>query len=367
MPAREFLMIPGPTPVPDAVLSAIARHPIGHRTVDFSKALREVVDELKLLGESTGDLFVLTSSGTGAMEAAIANTVSPGDAVLSLVQGVFSERWAKITEAYGGKVQRLTVDPGKAIDASAVKDVLKADTAKKIRAVTITHNETSTGVLNDLEKIAAAVAAHGAVSIVDAVSSFGACPVSIDKWGVDILVTGSQKALMLPPGLAFVFVNSCGWEAQSHCTSPRFYFDFAKYKKSLDADTTPFTPNVSLVAGLKASLDLIRQEGTQAVFARHERLKSILRAGLVELGLTLFVTDANASPTITAVLPPEGLTVDSIRKALKSKYSIVVADGQESLKGKIFRIGHMGNVFERDILMTLAALKAVLTELGHKC
>jgi len=358
MPVKEFLMIPGPTPVPDAVLEAIARHPIGHRTADFSKLLREVVTELKWLGQSNHDVFVLTSSGTGAMESAIANTVNAGDKVLSLVCGVFGERWAKIAEAYGAQVERLTVAPGQPISVAAVKAKLDAD--KSIKAVTITHNETSTGVINDLQGIADAVRKHGAISIVDAVTSFGACDLPIDKWGVDVLVTGSQKALMLPPGLGFVFVSPRAWEAHTRCKTPRYYFDFAKYRKSLEQDTTPFTPNVSFIVGMQAALKLMKEEGLENIYKRHLHLKKVLRDGLSQLGLKPFVSDEHASPTITAILPPEGKTVDSIRKALKERYRILVADGQEELKGKIFRIGHMGYVFERDIIMTLAALESVL-------
>lgn len=365
MPPREFLMIPGPTPVPDAVLQAIARHPIGHRTADFSRLLREVVNGLQALGETSNDVFVLTSSGTGAMEAAIANTVNSGDKVLSLVQGVFSERWAKISEAYGGKVDRLKVEPGEAIEPAAVAKRLQGD--KEIKVVTITHNETSTGVVNDLEGIAGVVKEHGAISIVDGVTSFGACPVAIDRWGVDVLVTGSQKALMLPPGLGFIFVGPKAWVAHARCKNPRFYFDFAKYKKSLDADTTPFTPNVSFVAGMKVALGLIAEEGTQAVFARHERMKSALRAGLTAMGLELFVNGPHASPTITSIVPPKHIAVDAIRKKMREKHRILIADGQDDLKGRIFRIGHMGYVFDRDILMTLAALETVLSDLGYAC
>ncbi len=360
-------MIPGPTPVPDAVLQAIAEHPIGHRTAGFSKVLREVVDGLKWLGETDNDAFVITSSGTGAMEAAIANVVSPGDKVLSLVQGVFSCRWAKIAEAFGARVERLEVNPGQAIDPDSVKKALQEDSSRSIKAVTITHNETSTGVVNDLEKIVTAVREHGAVSIVDGVTSFGACPLPVDEWGVDVLVTGSQKALMLPPGLAVVFVSKRAWQAQAQGKSPRFYFDFAKYRKSLEADATPFTPNVSLVAGLKQSLALIREERPEKIFARHRRLRDALRAGLSAMGLKLFVEESCASPTVTAIFPPANLTVDAIRKGLRERYRILVADGQEALKGQIFRIGHMGYVFDRDILMTLASLESVLTDLGYPC
>lgn len=364
---REFLMIPGPTPVPDAVLEAVARHPIGHRTADFSKSLKETVEGLKWLGETTNDVFVLTASGTGAMEAAIANTINAGDNVLSLVCGVFGERWAKLATAYGAKVERMKVEPGQSISVEALRERLAQDKNKEIKAVTITHNETSTGVINDLQQLLKLVHDHGALSIVDAVTSFGATPLPIDAWQADVVCTGSQKALMLPPGLSVIFFGPRAWKALENCKTPRFYFDLAKYKKSITEDTTPFTPNVSLVAGLQVSMRMMKDEGSAAIFARHERMKKALRAGLTAMGLKLFVAEDCASPSITAVLPPDKIAVDVIRKGMREKFKILIADGQEELKGKIFRIGHMGYVFERDILMTLAALESVLTELGHDC
>lgn len=360
---REFLMIPGPTPVPDAVLESVARHPIGHRTPEFSKVVQDVIQDLKWLGQTENDVFVLTASGTGGMEAAIANTISPGDKVLSLICGVFGERWAKVSEAFGAEVERMNVEPGTAIDAKVVEQKLAS---AKFKAVTITHNETSTGVINDLQAIVAAAKKHGALSIVDAVTSFGAVNLPIDAWDVDIVVTGSQKALMLPPGLGIIFFGKRAWEAKANCKSHSFYFDLKKYKKSLDANTTPYTPNVSLFCGLQTALKMMHEEGTESIFARHVRLKQSLRAGLQAMGLELFVDDDAASPTITAIKPPAGITVDAIRKKLKERYRILVADGQEELKGKIFRIGHMGYAFERDVLMTLASLEATLIELGHK-
>lgn len=360
---REFLMIPGPTPVPDAVLESVARHPIGHRTPEFSKVVQDVIQDLKWLGQTENDVFVLTVSGTGGMEAAIANTISPGDKVLSLICGVFGERWAKVSEAFGAEVERMNVEPGTAIDAKVVEQKLAS---AKFKAVTITHNETSTGVINDLQAIVAAAKKHGALSIVDAVTSFGAVNLPIDAWDVDIVVTGSQKALMLPPGLGIIFFGKRAWEAKANCKSHSFYFDLKKYKKSLDANTTPYTPNVSLFCGLQTALKMMHEEGTESIFARHVRLKQSLRAGLQAMGLELFVDDDAASPTITAIKPPAGITVDAIRKKLKERYRILVADGQEELKGKIFRIGHMGYAFERDVLMTLASLEATLIELGHK-
>lgn len=366
MQAREFLMIPGPTPVPDRVLEAVARHPIGHRTPEFSKLLRGAVDDLKWLGETKKDPFVITSSGTGAMEAAIANTVSSGDEVLSLIVGVFGERWAKISEAYGAKVERVISAAGQPVDLVLLADKLKKDKDRRIKVVTVTHNETSTGVINDLKAIAKLVRDHGALIIVDAVTSFGAVQLPIDEWQIDVLVTGSQKALMLPPGLGIIFFSERATKVSENCKTPRFYFDLRKYKKSLEQDTTPATPNVSLVAGLRESLLMMREDGTEKIFARHLRLKEALRSGVKALGLKLFVEDEHASPTITAILPPDGISVADIRKGLKEEFRILVADGQEDLKGKIFRIGHMGYVFERDILMTLASLESVLRKLGHE-
>lgn len=368
MQPKEFLMIPGPTPVPDPVLEALARDPLGHRTKEFSKVLMDVSASLKKLAECDGDVLMLTSSGTGAMEAAIANTINPGDRVLSCVCGVFGERWAKIATAYGAQVDFLRVENGEAISVDALREKLHADRDKQIKAVTITHNETSTGVINDLQQIALAVREHGALCIVDAVTSYGAVPIEFTAWGVDLMVAGSQKALMLPPGLAVIFMSDRAWEAQSRCKSPRFYFDLAKYRTSLEQETTPFTPNVSFVVALKTSLDLMKQEGYRGIYNRHDRMKRALRAGITGMGLKLFVPkEASGSPTITSILPPSNTSVDAIRRTMKERYNIRIADGQDALKSKIFRIGHMGFVFERDILMTLSALEASLTELGYRC
>jgi aspartate aminotransferase-like enzyme len=365
MQAKEFLMIPGPTPVPDPVLAAICEHPMAHRSKEFSQLLVEVIKDLKTIAECDTDAFVFTASGTAAMEAAIANTISPGDKVLSLISGVFGARFAKIAEAYGASVERLESKLGEPISIDALKK--KLSESKDIKVVTVTHNETSTGVLNDLQAIAQVIHEYGALCVVDAVTSYAACPLSFSKWKIDIMVTGSQKALMLPPGLSFVFVSEKAWQFHAKSKSPKFYFDFARYRKSLTEDTTPFTPNVSFVAGLKTALDMIKKEGFPMIYARHENLQKTLRAGVLGMGLKLFVKDQYASPTITSIVPPEAISVNTIRQSLKEKYQIRVADGQEELKSKIFRIGHMGYIFERDILMTLACLEAVLKDAGYHC
>lgn len=367
MDPKEFLMIPGPTPVPDEILLEMAKHPLGHRTKEFSKIFMAATASLKKLAACDDEVFILTSSGTGAMEAAIANTLSPGDEVLALICGVFGERWAKIAEAYGCKVERLTVPAGQPITLDLLRKRLHEDKGRLFKAVTITHNETSTGVINDLQQLSLAIREHGALCIADAVTSFGAVPISFSAWGVDVMVTGSQKALMLPPGLGVVFCGERAMQAYETSKCPKFYFDFGKYRKSLESETTPFTPNVSMVLALKASLDMIQQEGIVAIGSRHERMKRALRAGLTGMGLKLLVPENCASPTITAALPPPSLSVDAIRRTMKERYQIRLADGQEDLKNKIFRVGHMGYVFERDILMTLASLETCLHLLGYRC
>lgn len=368
MDAKEFLMIPGPTPVPDDLLACLAKHPLGHRSKEFSKIFAQTTAALKKLAMTEeDDAFILTSSGTGAMEAAISNTLSPGDQVLSLVCGVFGERWAKISEAFGAKVERLKVEAGQAIALEDLRKRLLEDKGRQIKAVTLTHNETSTGVINDLQQLVLAVREHGALCIVDAVTSFAAVPIAFKSWGIDILVAGSQKALMLPPGLAVIFVSQRAWDAYEKSTLPKFYFDLGKCRKSLEAETTPFTPNVSLIIALKQSLEMIQQEGLTSIASRHERMKKALRAGLIGMGLKPLVSELHASPTITAVLPPPSISVDQIRRLMNERYQIRLADGQEELKNKIFRVGHMGYVFERDILMTLATLEVTLVTLGHRC
>jgi aspartate aminotransferase-like enzyme len=368
MEAKEFLMIPGPTPVPDEILAAMARHPLAHRSKEFSKILTSVTASLKKLAMAEDDdAFILTSSGTGAMEAAIANTLSPGDQVICLVCGMFGERWAKICEAFGLKVERLKSEAGQPLSLEKLGERLLEDKGRQIKAVTLTHNETSTGVLNDLQQLVLAVREHGAISIVDAVTSFGAVPISFSDWGIDVLVTGSQKALMLPPGLSCIFLSERAWKAYEKSTMPKFYFDLGRFRTALSSETTPFTPNVSMVVALKASLEMIHQEGLKSIYARHEKIKKALRAGLVGMGLKPLVAEPYASPTITSVLPPVSISVDQIRRLMNERYQMKLADGQEELKNKIFRVGHMGYVFERDILMCLAALEVCLTTLGHRC
>lgn len=366
MKDKQFLMIPGPTPVPERALLAMAKHPLGHRSSEFSAVMKEVYQDLKWLFQTSEDVFVYTSSGTGAMEAAIFNLVNSGDKVLSLVIGNFSERWAKIAEMRGADVERINFDWGQAVDPGVLKQRLDQDVNKEIKFVTLIHNETSTGVTNDIETLAKTIREHGALCIVDGVTSVGAIPVKMDEWGIDVIVSGSQKGFMIPPGLAFLACSKKAWQVHENCKHPSFYFNFKAYKKSVAEDTTPYTPNVSLIVALRETLGMMKEEGLENFYSRHARLAEIMRTGIRSMGLKLFVEDdAIASKVITAIYPPEGISVPDIRKTLNKDYDIVVANGQAKLKDKIFRMGHLGYVSERDVITALGALEAALVKLSY--
>lgn len=363
---KEFLMIPGPTPVPDEILEIHGKQPLGHRSKEFALEVEKAIEGLKWLAETKSEPLILTTSGTGAMDAAIANTINRGEKVLSLICGVFGERFAKIAEAYGADVHRHSVEAGQPILPRDVEKLLSEDKGGSIKAVTVTHNETSTGVMNDLEAISKVVKKHGALLLVDTVTSLGAAPVRMDDWNLDVVVAGSQKALMLPPGLAVIYLSEAAWEKSASCTNGRFYLDLARYKKSQQKSMTPFTPNVSLIMALVKSLEIMKESGKDKIYERHLKLRDSLREAVIKLGLKPVVDDEHASPTITSIWPPEGVAVSDIRARLKDDYNIVVADGQEHLKGKIFRIGHMGYVFDRDIGMTVNALTNIFADLKSK-
>ncbi|OGI02154.1 MAG: septum site-determining protein [Candidatus Melainabacteria bacterium GWF2_32_7] len=367
MKDKQFLMIPGPTPVPETALLAMAKHPMGHRSSEFSAVLAEVFADLKWLFQTQEDVFILTSSGTGAMEAAIYNLVNQGDKVLSLVIGNFGERWAKIAKMRGADVEIIAADWGKAIDPVVLKARLNQDVNKEIKFVTLTHNETSTGVTNDLKTLNNIIQEHGAISIVDGVTSVGAIDVKMDEWGIDVLVSGSQKGFMIPPGLAFLACSKKAWKAYENCQNPSFYFNFGAYKKSATESTTPYTPNVSLIMALRETLKMMKAEGLENIFNRHARLAAGLRAGVRSMGLKLFVEDDSiASNAITAILPPDGVTVPDIRKTLNKDFDIIVANGQNQLQDKIFRMGHLGFVSERDLITAVGSLEMALAKLGYK-
>lgn len=367
MQDKTFLMIPGPTPVPESVLLAMAKHPIGHRSSEFSDILKEVYTDLKWLFQTKNEVFIYAASGTGAMEAALSNLVNAGDKVLSLVIGNFGARWAKIAQSRGAVVEKLEVELGQVIKPEDLKAKLAQDNKKGIKIVTLTHSETSTGAKNDIKALCKIIKDHGAISVVDGVTSIGAMEVKMDEWGIDVLVSGSQKGFMIPPGLAFLAASERAWKVHQACLYPSFYFDWDAHKKAVLEDTTPYTPAVNLIFALHESLKIIKKEGLEKVWARHKKLALGLRKAIKALGLELFVKDdEQASYAITSIYPPKGISVPDIRSGFKKDYDIIVANGQNTLKDKIFRMGTLGFVSERDLITAVGSLESVLLKLGHK-
>lgn len=362
---KTFLMIPGPTPVPESALIEMAKHPMAHRSKEFSNILKEVYKDLKYVFQTKNDVFLFTASGTGAMCAALENIVNEGDKVLCLVIGNFGARWAKIAESRGAEVIKLEVPLGEVIKPQMLEEALNKN--KDIKIVTLTHSETSTGAANDVKTLCSIIKKHGALSVVDGITSLCAMEFKTDEWNIDVALSGSQKGFMIAPGLSFLTASEEAFKMHEQCKYPSFYFNWKEHKKSLTKDTTPFTPAVSLISSLHTSLKMIKEEGIENVNKRHKKLSLALRAAIKTIGLKLFVEDDNnASYAITSILPPEGITVPDIRKTLKDDYDIIVANGQGSLENKIFRIGTLGFVCERDLIMAVGALEASLIKLGYK-
>ncbi|WAS05011.1 alanine--glyoxylate aminotransferase family protein [Gloeomargaritales cyanobacterium VI4D9] len=365
MADRSLLLIPGPTLVPESVLQAMAQHPIGHRSGEFSTLMGEVTAGLKWLHQTAGDVLILTASGTGAMEAGIINFLSPGDRVLCGCNGKFGERWAELCKAFQLQVETITAPWGQPLNPDDFAAKLAGDQDKTIKAVIITHSETSTGVINDLEAINRHVQAHGqALIIVDAVTSLGATSVPVDEWQLDVVASGSQKGYMIPPGLGFVAVSERAWQAYKTAKLPKFYFDLGLYRQDGAKNTTPFTPPVNLFFALRQSLALMQKEGLPQIFARHNRTAGMVRAAMSAWDLPLLCPSESASPAVTAVAP-KTVAAEDVRSLLKKQFGIAIAGGQDQLKGKIFRIGHLGFAGEREMLTVIAALESVLHELGH--
>ncbi len=356
------LRIPGPTPCPEKVLQSMTRQMINHRGKEFAELLQQVTSRLKELFQTKGDVSILTASGTGGMEAAVVNTLSHGDRVLAVSNGVFGERFAAIAESYGAEVRRLDFKWGQAANPTAVAQALDADPS--IKAVLVTHNETSTGVTNDLEAISAVVRDREKLLLVDAISSIGCIDLPVDSWGCDVVITGSQKGLMTPPGLAFVSISQRAWQAHGQADMPRFYWDFSKAKRFLENGETPWTPAVSTLYALACSLEIMAEEGLPQTFARHQRVGQRARQGVTSLGLSLFAEESHASDTVTAINAPEGLDTSKLLQLLREEHGMILSGGQARLKGKIFRIGHLGYVNENDIDEVVVTLEKTLPRAG---
>ncbi|TGA97216.1 alanine--glyoxylate aminotransferase family protein [Sporolactobacillus shoreae] len=364
---QTYLFTPGPTPIPNRVNAAMAQPMIGHRSPDFSVLIEDVANRLKPVFGTKHPVLALTSSGTSALEAAVVNTVSEGEDAVVIVAGSFGDRLATIAENYGVNVHRLNIEWGKSCTPEQLEAFLDGLASTSVKAVFATFNETSTGVLNPIGALGEVVARKSdALFVVDGVSCIGGVPVDMEKDHIDILVTSSQKALMLPPGLAFVAFSDRGLKAIRECPAKRFYLDLNRYVKAYEEQkSTPFTPAVSLIAGAKEVCSMIEEEGWENVIKRHYLLRDMLRAGIRELGLPLLTSDEDASPTVTAV-KSGNIPAPDIQKALKKDFAITIAGGQKDLKGKIFRIGHMGYCTPFDILKVLTALELTLAKFGEE-
>ncbi len=360
----EIILAPGPTPIPPEVLLAQGSPLVYHRGPGFGALMRDVTGRLKELYKTNADVFLLTSSGTGGLESAVQNVLSPGDEVLVPLAGYFSERWSKLAKAHGLAVRTIEYDWGRRI----VPDELSAALADHpVKAVLLTQSETSTGVIQPVQELARVANEHGALVIVDVVSSLGAVPFDFDGWGIDVAVGGSQKALSASPGLAFVAISERAWEAHRSATMHRFYFDWSIYKEFADKPDpeNPWTPAISVMQGLQAALELYFQDGVDVALARHRMLSRAVKDGVVALGLDLFGEGLEDNWTVTAIRAPENIDADTISDRIRSDFGCVLAPGQGPLKGTVFRIGHFGYFSELDILRGLAALEMTLERLGH--
>ncbi len=361
---KKYLFSPGPTMLPPEVQLRMAEPIMHHREPEFSRILGEIRENLKYLFQTKKEVLVFTSSGTGAMDGAVSNLLSRGDKAVVVRGGKFGDRWAEICEAYGIQVRAIDVPWGEAVAPGRVADALREDGT--IRAVYTTASETSTGVKHPIKEIAEVTGQYKeTVIVVDAITGIGVFDIPMDEWGIDVLVTGSQKALMLPPGLSFVALSDKAWRFVERSDLPKYYFNFKKELKKLEANDTSFTPAITLVLGLRDSLSMIRQEGLEALFARHEKLAEATRAAVKALGLELY---AEKSPTnaLTAVKIPETIGAKELKGHFYERFGITVAGGQDQVKGKIIRIAHLGYYDRLDVILVVSALEMLLKAMGHR-
>ena len=361
------LLIPGPTPLPPRVLQAMGRQMINHRGPEFGRIMAETLEGLRAVFRTRNDIIPLVCSGTGGLEASVVNCLSPGDRVLSVNNGHFCERYAEIAERYGARVDRVLAEWGLPVPLDAIAE--RARTARgEYRAILVTQSETSTGVHNDVRAIRAALGDHPALLMVDAVSSLGAIPLETDAWGVDVVITGSQKALMSPPGMAFVGVSDRAWAASQRATTPRFYLDLGRGRTEIHTPnpSTPFTTAVTVAYAVHEALALIREEGLERVFERHRRMAQMVRAGIRGMGLTPLPDDAHAVDTVTVVRMPGGLDANEVVARARDRYNVVFGGGIRRLEHAVVRIGHLGYTQPETLVAGLEALGQTLGDLGHR-
>jgi aspartate aminotransferase-like enzyme len=357
----QQLLTPGPTAVPPEVLRALAEPVIHHRSPDFTEIFAVAQERLRAVFRTQHEVLVLTASGTGAFESSVVNLLSPGDRVLAVSQGEFGERWQKLATAFGCDVVPLAYAWGEAPRPEDVREALGESGAQTVLLV---HSETSTGVVCDLEPLLAVCREAGALSVVDAVSSLGAVPLETDAWGADVVVTGSQKALMTPPGLAFVAASERAWQRAESATLPRFYWDWERQRRAQEKGSTPSTPATSLVVALVAALGLVLEGGLETAFARHRALGRACRAGIKAIGLELYSPDDDSAAVLTGALTPEGTDAVALRLALRDRHGILIAGGHGDLVSRLFRIGHIGHVGIEELAGALAAIEEELAAAG---
>ena len=359
----DLLHTPGPTPIPPSVERAMNQPMIGHRGQKCKDLLKSIAPRLKPVFGTSGEVLVLTGSGTSALEAAVVNTTKPGDEVIVVVAGAFGERFAKICETYELHVHRIDVEWGRAVDVAQVDQTLQS--SKQVKAVFLTHSETSTGVMHPVESIAERVNERSdALVVVDGVSSVGGALLDMDRFGIDLLVSGSQKAMMLPPGLAFVAMSDRAWQTIQNNDRPRFYLDLRSYYDRLGEGQTPFTPALSLLFGLEEVLQLIEEEGVQQVVDRHLLMQQMTREACRALNLPLLVSEQEASTTVTSIRP-QTFEAEQLRKLANEEFGLILAGGQKHMKGEIFRIGHMGYCRPANVFQYISVLEVLLKRLGH--
>jgi len=367
MSREKLLMTPGPTMLPPEVLEVMRRQIIHHRTADFEKTWDELHKNLKSIFQTKQTVMTMASSGTGAMEASVVNLFSPGEKVLAVSIGAFGDRFADIATTFGLEVVKLSVEWGKAVNVQDIKDILDKDVNSEIKGVLITHNETSTGVSNDIKAVAELTCNTNRLIVVDAISALGGIELRMDEWGLDCVITGSQKALMAPPGLAFIALSEKAWEACERSSMPKFYWDLRKYKKGLAkiSENPPYTPSITVVQAQAEAIKLMIAEGLENVYSRHKKFAKATQKGILALGLELLPAAELSSYIVTAVKAPENIDIGKVIKAMNNKYDVMITGGQKHLKGKIFRIGHCGFVNEFDIIKTFAALEQALAGEGY--
>ncbi|MCX7957375.1 MAG: alanine--glyoxylate aminotransferase family protein [Endomicrobia bacterium] len=361
---KYFLLTPGPTPVPPEVAQAEAKPILHHRTSEFGKIFVEVIDGMKYIFQTKNDVLMVTGSGTAAMEASVVNLLSAQDEVLVASCGNFGDRWEKICQAYGVKVNKISAEWGNAVEPQEIQSALQRN--KNIKVVFTTHTETSTGVVNDIETIGRIVKDTSAVLVVDSVSGLVNQKLLTDEWYVDIAVTGAQKGLMCPPGLAFVTVSPKAWQLVEKSTLPKFYLDFKKMRKSIDNKETPFTPAVSLVVAIHKAIQNIREKTLEVIWQETEKLAVATRIAVKAMGLKIFCDERHISNVVTPISMPESIDGQKVVKIMREKFGISIAGGQDKLKGKIVRIAHMGYIDKFDLIVGISGLEIVLNELGFK-